>query len=267
MSTEHARPHVPDIMLERFRLNELTPDEATSLEARLRGDDPLRRRLEDLDRSDAEIRGSYPPEWLATRIEQRLENHPRRRRATAYWLATAAVAATVVALVAVVPRTAVRPAGGTDPATQGDERIKGQRPGLVVYRRTPDGSELLADGAVARPGDLLRVAYRGAGRPYGVIVSIDGRGTLTRHLPPNGDRAAALKRESTVLLDSSYELDEAPQWERFYFVTGDTPFSITPVEDAVRRAAANDRLGTLSALALPYGLEQSSFSIQKEARP
>jgi hypothetical protein len=177
------------------------------------------------------------------------------------------VAATVVLLVAVVPRTAERPTGGTDPATQGDERIKGQRPALVVYRRTADGSELLADGAVARPGDLLRVAYRGAGRSYGVIVSIDGRGTLTRHLPPNGDRAAALKRESTVLLDSAYELDEAPQWERFYFVTGDTPFSITPVEDAVRRAAANDRRGTPAALALPDGLEQSTFSIQKEARP
>jgi hypothetical protein len=271
MSTEHAHPHVPDVVLERFHLNELTSEEAKSLEARLQVDEPLRRRLEDLGRSDAEIRDSYPPEWLAARIEQRLDGpgHSRRRAAT-YWLATAAVAAAVILLVVVVPRTAERPAGSpgtTGPAAQNEDRIKGQRPVLVVYRRTRDGSELLADGTVAWPGDLLRVAYRAAGRSYGVIVSIDGRGTLTRHLPPNGDRAAPLKRDATVLLDSAYELDEAPQWERFYFVTGDTPFSITPIEDAVRRAAATDRRGTPAALALPDGLEQSTFSVQKEARP
>ena len=271
MSTEHALPQVPDVVLERFRLNELTSEEAKSLEARLQGDEPLRRRLEGLDRSDAAIRDSYPPEWLAARIEQRRDGQRhRRRRAATYWMAAAATAAVASFLVAVVPRTAERPAdgtGATDPAAQSEDRIKGQRPVLVVYRRTRDGSELLADGTVARPGDLLRVAYRAAGRSYGVIVSIDGRGTLTRHLPPNGDRAAPLKRDATVLLDSAYELDEAPQWERFYFVTGDTPFSITPVEDAVRRAAATDRRGAPAALALPDGLEQATFSVQKEARP
>jgi hypothetical protein len=267
MSTEHAHPRVPDIVLERFRLNELAPEEAKSLETDLRGDDPLRLRLESLDRSDAEIRHTYPPEWLAARIQERLdEQGRRRRRAAVYALATAAAA---ILLAVVLPRVGVRQAvrtGSTDPAVQ-EERIKGLRPALVVYRRTRDGSELLADGAVARPGDLLRVAYRPAGRSYGVIVSIDGRGTLTRHLPPNGDRAAPLKRETTVLLDSAYELDEAPQWERFYFVTGDTPFPITPVEDAVRRAAANEARGSRAALALADGLEQSTFAIQKEDRP
>jgi hypothetical protein len=269
MSTEHAHPRVPDIVLERLRLSELTPEEVKSLEAHLRSDEPLRLRLESLDRSDEEIRRIYPPEWLAARIRQRLDGKgrtSRRQRAAVYALATAAAA---ILLAVVLPRGGDRQAvrtGATDPTAQ-EERIKGLSPALVVYRRTGDGSELLADGAVARPGDLLRVAYRAAGRSYGVIVSIDGNGTLTRHLPPNGDRAAPLKRDTTVLLDSAYELDEAPRWERFYFVTGDAPFPIAPVEDAVRRAAADERRGAHAALALSNGLEQSTFALQKEDRP
>ena len=45
MSTEHAHPGVPDIVLERLRLSELTPEELKSLEADVRGDELLRLRL------------------------------------------------------------------------------------------------------------------------------------------------------------------------------------------------------------------------------
>jgi hypothetical protein len=130
------------------------------------------------------------------------------------------------------------------------------RPALALYRRTAAGSESLADGSVARAGDLVRVGYRSAGHAYGVIFSIDGRGHVTMHLPPAGGRAAPLGRETTVLLDTAYELDDAPLWERFYFVASDAPFGVAPVVDAVRRAAA-----------LPKGLEQSTISLQKEDRP
>ena len=129
-----------------------------------------------------------------------------------------------------------------------------------MYRRTSGGSETLADGAVARQGDLVRVGYRSAGHAYGVIFSIDGRQTVTMHLPREGDRAAPLAREATVLLDRAYELDDASLWERFYFVAGDAPFDVAPIVAAARRAPS-------AALALPRGLDQATFSLQKEARP
>jgi hypothetical protein len=145
--------------------------------------------------------------------------------------------------------------------TDGD-RIKGLLPGLAVFRKTDSGSETLADGAIAHSGDVIRLGYRAAGKPYGVILSIDGRGAVTRHLPPNGDQAASLHGEPTVLLDQAYELDDAPRWERFYFVTGETSFAVQPVMDAARRAASNPR--PQSALELPRGLEQSIFLLHKE---
>ena len=136
----------------------------------------------------------------------------------------------------------------TTTAPSGD-RIKGLRPSLAVYRRTANGSETLADRTVARPGDVLRVGYHAAGRPYGVIFSMDGRGTVTMHLPAAGDHAVPLAREATTLLDQAYELDDAPLWERFYFVTGDSAFAAAPVVDAARRAAGDPRPARLARAA------------------
>ena len=263
---------VPDILLERYRLGELPPGETARLEDRIRRDAALRRRLDALGRSDEEIRRRYPPENLAARIQERLDaqSHARavRRRSTAYWAVPLAVAALVTLAVVVVPRSAEDPAARAPGETTGTgaDRIKGLSPALALYRRTAQGSETLADGAVARAGDLLRVGYRAAGKQYGVILSIDGRGGVTVHLPPQADRAAPLQRDGTVLLDQAYELDDAPEWERFYFITGDAPFAVAPILDAARGAAASHH-SPPSAIPLPHDLEQSTFSVQKEARP
>jgi hypothetical protein len=246
---------IPDILLERYRLEELPRDEAARLADRIRRDDALRRRLEALDRSDDEIRGSGVLDRIVARPPD--ARPVSRRRLVAYVAVPAAVAAIVLAALIVGPRT-------PSPAPADGDRIKGLTPALAVYRRTAQGSETLADGAVARPGDLLRVGYRAAGKPYGLILSIDGRGAVTVHLPPHADRAAALKRDATVLLDEAYELDDAPELERFYFITGDTPFAVAPIVDAARTAADHH---PPAALTLPRGLEQSTFSVQKEARP
>jgi hypothetical protein len=180
----------------------------------------------------------------------------RTTRARAFVLA-GALAAAIVALIVAIPRLAVAP---------DDTRIKGGggatgHPALVVYRRTPAGSERLEDGDVARAGDLLRLGYSAAGRGYGVILSIDGTGAVTMHLPPSGSMASALAPGGINLLDSAYELDEAPRIERFYFVTAARAFPVEPVLAIARHAG-----GAPAALALPAGLEQVTFAVQKEVR-
>jgi hypothetical protein len=144
------------------------------------------------------------------------------------------------------------------------DRIKGLRPALALLRKSERGSEALADGDVARPGDLVRIGYRAAGRAYGVILSIDGRGAVTLQLPTGGGRAAALQSGDTVLLGQSYELDDAPRAERFFFVTSDQPFDVAPVLDAAR-AAAKRSGAPPRTLALPPPLEQFTFQLSKGA--
>jgi hypothetical protein len=88
---------------------------------------------------------------------------------------------------------------------------------------------------------------------------------VTLHLPPSGDRAARLSLEAT-LLDQAYELDDAPGWERFYFVTGETPFPVAPVMDAARKASAGGARRAPALLPVAPELSQSTFSIQKEVK-
>jgi hypothetical protein len=279
--------HIPDIVLERYRLNELPPADAARMAGEIGRDARLRERLEALDRSDHELDAHL--DRLRTRLAassvrgvRLLERRSlgeggqpdlsaNRVRSIA-WPIPAAVAIGVV-LAAVVWQTRA-PFVVPEQPDSGTDRIKGTavsgRPALAVYRRTNDGSEQLADGTVAHAGDLIRVGYRSAGHSYGVIVSIDGAGAVTMHLPPAGTRAAALKNEPTVLLDQAYELDDAPRWERFYFVTGDAAFDAAPVLQAARDAANAHSQQPPPDLALPptvaQSLEQAGFTLQKESR-
>ncbi len=253
---------IPDIVLERYRLNELPPADAAPIASRLAADAQLRGRLEALDESDAALRDPL------ARLQSRLGaggTHGRRRSMA--WPIPAAVA--VTAVLAVVVWRASAPIA-PPPETTAEDRIKGAAaggmPALAVYRRTAEGSEQLADGAVAHTGDLIRVGYRAAGRRFGVIVSVDGNGAVTMHLPPAGERAVALTSEATTLLDQAYELDNAPRWERFYFVAGEQPFDTGPVLDAARDVAKRRAQAPVPGLALPRGFDQAGFTLQKESR-
>jgi hypothetical protein len=273
MSREDEASRVPDLLLERYRLGELPPGEVERLEWRLKGDAELRQRLQALERSDQEIRRQYPSEWLAERVRTRLDARrpapPNPNPAWSWhWPVPAALAVAATVLFVLAPRTFGPPPAGPVPALRATlepgDRIKGLRPALVLFRKTAAGTEALADGAVARAGDLIRVGYRSAGRPYGVILSIDGRGAVTLHVPKQGQRAAALRSGDTVLLDHAYELDDAPRFERFFFVTAPAPFDVAPVLAAARRAGAGGPPPT--ALVLPPPLEQLTFSLEKEVR-
>jgi hypothetical protein len=272
MSPENEQENVADLVLERYRLGELPLEETERLRRRLDADASTRRRLERLEESDRDIRASGALDRVTAGLRsggvhpERWEASSRLRR----WAVPVVAAAAVVLAVIVVPRRAGPPGGGlpASPAASSNsqERVKGLRPALAVYRRTAAGSEALADGDVVRPGDVVRVGYRAAGRAYGVILSIDGRGAVTLHLPTVAGPAVRLERDATVLLDRAYELDDAPRFERFFFVTAERPFETGAILEAARRAAAGV---PDSAVALPLTgeFEQATFSLHKEPRP
>jgi hypothetical protein len=265
MTLPHDAGPVPDLFLERYLLGELPEDERGRIEQLLELDPDLRGRLDALKGSEAERARRYPAPDMADRIRGRLraavaaENAQGSERRARGWLVPAVAAATVVLAVGL---SMFRP-----PAPSDDIRLKGGDAELVVFRKTPSGSERLEPGAPALPGDLIRVGYRPAGRSFGTIVSTDGHGTVTLHLPRSGRRAVPLPAEGTVLLDFSYELDDAPRWERFYLVTGDEPFELEPVRRAAQHVATLGSEAAPPELDLPRGLDQSVFSLTKESLP
>ena len=146
------------------------------------------------------------------------------------------------------------------------ERIKGLKPSLALFIKTKDGSGILADGDTVHAGDLIRVGYRAVGRPYGMILSIDGNRMVTLHLPHAGGHAASLKSEQTVLLNEAYELDNAPRFERFFLITSYKPFQVEQVLETARHTDLSQPEVT-STLPLSNQFEQTSVILIKGTRP
>jgi len=261
---------VPDWKLERYLVGELPAPEMESVRRAAELDSSVRQRLEQLQFSNQDILRRYPPEWMTRQIVARtqLAASVQRTPATLFGrfgplpkLAAVAVALMVVLLV-FYPRQADHT---SEVGTEADTGFKGGGPSLVLYRKVPSGAERLSEGSLARPGDTIQVAYLAVGRRYGVILSLDGRGVVTLHLPERGSHAAQLEAGHLTRLDSSCQLDEAPRWECFYFITSDKTFQLDPILQAARSVgqiqAAPDRLP------LPDSFTQSVFLLRKATKP
>jgi len=254
-----ARPRIPSWQLERYRLGELPPGEAARVSEALETDASSREQLDELRAEDARVLAAHPPHLIATAIRTRIDARPDRpspSRTRVPLLGALAVTACVLALLPLA--SARRPFPET--------RIKGLAPSLLVFRESASRPEPLSSSSSARADDVVQLAYQAAGKRYGVVVSIDGRGHVTRHLPRTGDQAARLESGAPVPLPEAYQLDDAPGFERFFLITGDAPFGVDVVVRATERLYGGgpdpERTGT--RLDLPRGLDQFRFELRKE---
>jgi hypothetical protein len=292
-SNDSAHPKTLTWLLERLAQGELDAAETERLRARLAAEGrSLADELAALAASDRAILAEQPKETMAAAIRVRAaRSGPRsveRRSSFNLWIAPLALAGSLgVALVAV--RAGKHPTGASvvssSTAANAEEstRIKGDprstAPRLLVYRqraaaaRDDASFERLSDGARAARGDLVQLAYAAPHDGlYGVLLSIDGAGHVTQHLPQKGDgdgdgdaaRAAPpLRSAREIRLPSSYELDDAPGFERFLLVTAAEPFSISVALDAARALAAQRAQARSLPLALAPAFHQTSVLLQK----
>lgn len=253
-----AKPRIPAWQLERHRLGELPPDQTASVNEVVAAEPEVRAELDRLQADDARTLAEHPPRMIASAIRARLDRDlpkstPSRAR---FPVLAAAAAVCLLALLPLVP----------EPQSVPETRIKGLTPSLLVFRESANRAEPLASSALAHADDVIQLAYQAAGKRYGVVISIDGRGHVTRHLPRTGAQAARLQPGAPVPLPEAYRLDDAPSFELFLLVTADSPF---PVEAVVRAAeqrygggADSGRIGV--PLDLPANLDQFRFELRKE---
>jgi hypothetical protein len=276
---------VPDLMIEKLALGELPEERAAALRRRLeeRGDE----RLAGIERSNAEILREHPPGDVAAAVRRRLarlEQEDAPRRASAGWMVWAPVAAMAgVALVWWVARDGepggtggrdappvIAKAGTEVPPTKvGDEGpetvyLKGD-PRLMIDRMQNGRPTRMAAGDAVAAGDRLQVGYLANGVQQGVVVSIDGAGMATLHFPASEAASPVLEQGGRIGLPESYELDAAPGFERFFFVTVDEAeprLEPAKVMEAARELAKGERAED-GALVLPQGWEQQSVLLKK----
>lgn len=195
-----------------------------------------------------------PPPVVGGGCSGWIRDHRTRARAWATAIGALVLAATCVS------SSASRDRSGS--AARGHDNVRGPR--LLLHRR--DAAEIvrLGDGAPARAGDVVQLSYAAAGNHHGVIVSLDGAGTVTLHHPPDPDDSTHLRPRGEVPLGHAYELDDARDFERFFFVTsGDRPVNVRHVLLATRRLAGRGDARRRS-LDLPGGLGQTSLTLRKK---
>ena len=145
---------------------------------------------------------------------------------------------------------------------------------LSVYIRGNTAGEgiRLADHSGVREGNTVQLVYRiseeNTNAKYGVIFSIDGRSQVTLHYPYNAWQNTQLVSGRNVPLDEAYTLDDAPNYEIFFFVTGNTPIDAEKILTSANELAEQiegqlneaERLGSV----LFSGYNVKAFTLIKE---
>lgn len=263
MSEKRPPSPTPDLLVEKLALSELGAAEAAAVRDRLAKEEGGLDRLTEIERSNRELLEAHPAERMTRDIEDRVgvarAREDGQRRAPAWWMGLPAAAAAALVLFVVLPSESERPSQEIEVT-----RTKGIEPRLRVFLDDDGGGRPLRAGDVVSAGDRLQLAYVAAGQSHGVVVSIDGRGEVTQHLPVRGKRAAQLATGGLVRLPHAYELDDAPAFERFFFVSAAEPFEVDVVMSAARVLASLGPAAREAALAVPEELLQVSFLVDKD---
>lgn len=263
--------HVPEWMLERYLLNELPRKKLRQLEKELEQDPALRAALEKLRLSDRQILNAYPSERMVPEILKKAS--PAKREPIApsrwrlAWMAAPAMALAVFLLVILPPLVRQRPAVSENSDPEDYIGTKGSGtfnvPGLQIYRKKGDVRQALHNGDAARAGELLQVAYVPAGQTNGVILSIDGAGAVTLHFPEKTDGDTLLQSGRRAFLPNAFALDQAPRFERFFFITAKEPLPTAAILEKARRLASDRNKAETGLLDLSRRFGQYSLLVRK----
>ena len=254
---------IPDWKLERFLTGDL-PDEEMNMLRELEATDVVfANRVKMLREDNKAILNKFPFEALAGKladvpetadvletanVADSAEHANAARIAPRFTLmkfAAAAMFIFAVALVAFMAQRETVVAGGNaagngdDVAavngsqitqvafaeTQSDTRIKGLDARMEVWKKTDAGIVQLQDLDEVREGDEIQLRYAVPEKCFGLLFSMDGNGALTLHM---GDGVTAIELTPGKMnsLPFAYKLDDAPYFEKFFFVTSPKEFAV-----------------------------------------
>jgi hypothetical protein len=249
---------VPDLFVERTA----SGDASEAERARVLADPDAKGRLDDLVRQNTVFHVRNDGDAFLRAVDARtkeLRVAEATRPTRANWWPVLVVGAPLAAVALLLARAPITgPVGG--PPDREQTTTKGLQARLRLTQDTPRGVERVSTDEVLFPGDEIRILTVSGAATHGVVVSIDGRGVVTRHFPRVG--ADTTLPQGQHPLGDAFQLDDAPDFERFVLVSDDAPIDVERVEAAARKVAAGPE-PRKAPLALGPGLDQSSFVIRK----
>ncbi len=264
-----------DWQLEQYVLAELPSSQIREIQKLAQVDEALRARINAIHESNRALLRDLPEASFATivtnelamdnaskgKFEQtlsewlnRLSDFVTPRKLTAF----ASVAFTAFFIAFLAPGLIVQSDITSFQTNDDAVRIKGLQPHIKVYRLNKDSSELISVTDALSENDVIQISYIAAGHKFGYIVSVDGNNIKTVHLADAGV-AASLEADGEARLATGYKLDDAPGFERFFFISSPERFNLTHIDAALDLMISNNT-AQQGQLILAQPLEQS-FSI------
>lgn len=261
---------IPKLILEQYVLNELSLEENERVQKALIDNDELEKEIEEIKKSTIKLHKKYDSNKIIREIELKAhtenvinEIENRDKKELRFWnrFFPAPVAMGILSLMLLITFIPIN----MDPPEE-SIRIKGIKPHLNIYRRIKDSVEILNEKSIVKEGDNIQLAYVSAGKKYGFIFSVDGRGTVTYHFPVDSYKEAAvlnIEGEGEQLLPLSYELDDAPSFEHFYFITSDNIKNVKEALNYVEYLKDNSAINWNKKV--PGDVEKFSFLLRKKS--
>ena len=239
---------IPDWKLERYLTGDLPESDMREIREMEATDEIFANRVKMLREDNAAILKKLPFEKLSEKIAMM----PGRSNAGAgntvrvnfklVKLAAAAALVLAVVTVAVFSQRSLSEEGGTVLANNADGsqvmevamadvssdeglRIKGLSARMEVWKKTGDSAVQMENLGEAREGDEIQLRYAVAEKCFGLLFSMDGNGTITMHMG-HGNRAVELEPGKMTTLPFAYKLDNAPKFEKFFFLTSKDEFEL-----------------------------------------
>jgi len=265
---------IPDFLIEQLLLGELREEQ----ERELLRIPKVVERLERLKRSNEEILSLYKPEAMAEKIQSSLikteatpeipKEKPQEKGRIIPFFKTwrggsLLAAAAVLILFGILPLVTGNISQETV-TTPDTVRTKGYAPVLRIYKEVSGNAQILFPGDRVKERDLLQISYLPGEEGYGVIFSIDGRGIVTLHYPFSEGASSELQGNGEQLLPYAYQLDDAPGFERFFFITSSTPIPVNSVLSEARKLARDTKAAMQKSLSLSSDYTQYSILLKKE---
>lgn len=263
---------VSQIMLERYVSGELSEAQVRQMEAQLSQDPDLMARVAEIRQHNADYLAAHPVDvaYRAVCIASEKASKPEKPRLLFPVFVPGAV--TIAFLVFLVlpqilpfaePFTEKRGYDDIRFDEIGDIRLKGLEPRLNVYKKIDDELKKLGNNAVATNNEIIQLSYVAGEMTYGVIFSIDGRGSVTLHFPENIGEPTRLDSEGEISLEHAYQLDDAPEFERFFFVASGSEIAVPDVLLAAQKLADGKIITGTGRLDLDENIQQKVVSIIK----
>ncbi len=239
---------IPDWKLEKYLTGDLPAEEMREIREMEATDEIFANRVKMLREDNAAILKKLPFEKLSEKIAMM----PGRSNAGAgntvrvnfklVKLAAAAALVLAVVTVALFSQRSLSEQSGTVLANNADGsqvmevamadvsgddglRIKGLSARMEVWKKTGDSAVQMENLGEAREGDEIQLRYAVAEKCFGLLFSMDGNGTITMHMG-HENRAVELEPGKMTTLPFAYKLDNAPKFEKFFFLTSKNEFEL-----------------------------------------